>query len=135
MYARNYSGPVQEMKIPQNYDGTALKNSENLNTPPHEPDNTATSASADYIQPTCKKNPWEGSNEGNQSSKNGTSSSNKTSFLGGLFDGTSPLLSKINISSIGTEEILIICTALFLLLSKNNDLESAIILLLLLFVK
>lgn len=64
----------------------------------------------------------------------------------GLFSGGIPLLSGLfdkggllgglglKIPSIGTEEILIIATAAFLLFSKNGDRECALILLLLLFI-
>ena len=61
-----------------------------------------------------------------------------TSFLSGIFKGgfdslfNSTILGRMNI---GIEEILIGAAALFLLTSKNGDKESAIMLLLLLFVK
>ena len=70
----------------------------------------------------------------------------KSISSGGLFSDGIPLLSGLfdkggllgglglKMPSIGTEEILIIATAAFLLFSKNGDRECALILLLLLFI-
>lgn len=116
MYSRSYKEDTDTRPmVPPNYDGTAFseeKYAKKLDTGPTFEENTA----------PCLNDSEETVGVGN---------------IGGLFSGgLGGLLGGfgIRMPRIGTEEILIIATALFLLFSKDGDNECAILLLLLLLV-
>lgn len=131
MYTRPYderSGIV----IPESYGGTALFDKE----PPSassENDTVAASGAAQEGQ----RNPWESERVHTEKGEEREKSEPVGSFLsklpfGNLFGG---ILGngRFGLQKIGTEEILIIATAAFLLFSKDGDKECAIMLILLLF--
>ena len=116
MYSRNYIKEETEApRPPENYAGCALAEE----CPPEEAEGVSQS-------------PWEEAPEEPKEERRGIP------VFSDLFSGRgiSGLFSKGGISSfikgIGTEEILIIATAFFLLFSKDGDKECAIMLLLLL---
>ena len=125
MYSRSYYDKAEEFALPANYDGTAFvedkKNEENSTRPPSECQNEL--KRAEQAEAQC-------------------SASEAVSFPGlgalsrlggGLFGG---LFGKggLKLPKLGAEEILIIATALFLLFSKDGDIECSILLLLLLLI-
>ena len=107
MYARNYyPDEIQHPPLPDNYDGTAFT----------EP-----------VPPLT-----EGSTISDKEDRTPVSAS---PLLGGLFSKfPMPFLDGITMPKIGTEELLIIAVAAFLIFSKNGDIECALILLFLLFI-
>ena len=116
MYTRSYDGDLQKRPLPPpNYDGTAFledKTPENIDTGTTIPENKQKN---DRMEETVQ-----------------TSAGIGFSLpfgLGSLFSGHG-----LRIPKIGTEEILIIATGLFLLMSKDGDLECAILLFLLLLI-
>ena len=108
MYSRSYYPEDTHPSLPDGYDGVAF--SEGI-------DNITTD------------------NQPSQEQKEAVSTSGGASILSGLF-GSGGLfgIEGIKMPKIGTEEILIIATAAFLLFSKNGDKECALILLFLLFI-
>ena len=108
MYSRSYYPEDTHPPLPDGYDGVAF--SEGI-------DNITTD------------------NQPSQEQKEAVPTSGGASILSGLF-GSGGLfgIEGIKMPKIGTEEILIIATAAFLLFSKNGDKECAIILLILLFI-
>ncbi|MBQ8321811.1 MAG: hypothetical protein IJX92_05550 [Clostridia bacterium] len=118
MYSRSfYTTEEENTRIPTNYDGTAFSTSEVPSEVSEEPD--AEQASADA----------------SESVSAGVIDSVRIPFLSGLF-GKGGLLgtSSLKLPKIGTEEILIIAAALFLLFSKDGDMEIAVMLLILLLI-
>ena len=108
MYSRSYYTEDTHPSLPDGYDGVAFsERTEDIPT--------------DY-QPHPEQN-------------EAVPTSGSASILSGLF-GKGGLfgIEGIKMPKIGTEEILIIATAAFLLFSKNGDKECAIILLILLFI-
>ena len=124
MYTRSYDEKLG-IVIPESYGGTLLR------------EDDAPGADNDYIEESdvpSNKNPWESERVHNE---NLAESEPTFSLLGALpfrnFFGDILKNGKFSLQKIGTEEILIIATAAFLLFSKNGDKECAIMLLLLLF--
>ena len=120
MYSRSYYPESNErLSPPNNYDGTAF-----MDRPESEiciePSDLSQDENED-IQANC--NPHSESLLGENHLFSGLFE--KNGLLGGL---------GLKMPTIGTEEILIIATAAFLLFSKNGDRECALILLLLLFI-
>ena len=123
MYSRSFIDEEVGLSLPQNYDGTTFKdgnlsdkthtrpptNAENPSSPPEKEELTASAVAT-------PKFPF--------ASMLGVGKN----LFGGLFGGT------FKLPKLGTEEILIIATALFLLFSKDGDKECAILLLLLLLI-
>ncbi len=124
MYSRNYFDSDKEsFALPQNYDGTAFaeeeKSDESATRPP---DNDEIKVDSEpYLAAG-------GEAIKEASSPLGFLSGLGKNLFGGLFGG------RLKFPSIGTEEILIIATAMFLLFSKDGDTECAILLLLLLLI-
>lgn len=121
MYTRNYSPQEDKITVPENYVGNAFDTGdreihkseptqEGANFTPQETDSEAVMKRTNSFDSIFRKLPFSNFFSG-------------FDFLKGSFDG------------FGTEEILIIGVALFLLFGKNGDRECAVILLLLLFVK
>ena len=140
MYTRTYQAEEEKITVPENYDGNAFREDRecesfspcDINTS----QNTETEAKCDMIQESASGASTECSVDSEKtSSGDGILASifkrggGKSSFLDSL-----PFV-KNGRFDIGTEEILIVAVAVFLLLSKSGDKECAIMLLLLLFVK
>ena len=124
MYTRSYDEKLG-IVIPESYGGTLLREDD-----AHVGNNDQMEES-DVLS---NKNPWENERVHNE---NLAESEPAFSLLGALpfrnFFGDIFKNGKFSLQKIGTEEILIIATAAFLLFSKNGDKECAIMLLLLLF--
>ena len=123
MYTRSYANETDEIIIPDKYGGTSFTQ------PQYEEHVEKHRAST--------KNPWEDEDihtKENEESEESTQTSatptkgHITTFLSGFFKN-----GNFGLQKIGTEEILIIAAAAFLLFSKEGDKECAIMLLLLLF--
>ncbi len=126
MYTRSYTAGVdQPATLPENYDGTAFQQSaaEVFPDPVRE----------DAEHPAQRAEP--AGAFGSRSQKGGGKfpSLSEIPILGSLFRGQRWRDGGF-LSSIGTEELLIIGLALFLLLSKDGDPECALMLILLLFI-
>lgn len=136
MYSRTYF-PERDEKInlPDSYDGVAfgeLKDSGGFETQ---------NAAEETTPASVIGNPWE---KGDEPPPKKEPERRGGGFLSGLFPsqwmknlfGKDSLFGHdgLWLSKIGTEELLIIATALFLLFSKDGDKECALILLFLLFV-
>lgn len=122
MYTRSYY-PDGRLALPENYDGTAFSEAPTqLST-----DDSKTAFSENTEEKTRQTSISPGNSE--------LVGSTSVPFLSGLFN-KGGLFGALNLRmpTIGTEEILIIAMAAFLLFSKGGDKESAIILLLLLFI-
>ena len=122
MYTRTYADDHSGILIPDSYGGTALSQP---HTPKKQPDEDK------------GKNPWEEEQTMTSSEPDETESTQASAeptklhipaFLTNIFKN-----SNFGLQKIGTEEILIIAAAAFLLFSKDGDKECAIILLLILF--
>ena len=123
MYSRSYLDEGERVALPQNYDGFAFGDDalcdKNCTRPP---------TNAENPQFSCD-------NEGESQSVGATPKSPFGAIRGfgkGLFGGL--FGSSIKLPKLGTEEILIIATALFLIFSKEGDKECAVLLLLLLLI-
>lgn len=115
MYARsNYIDDPSRITFPDNYDGTAFMDQ-----------------SSQSINETSE--PQEKVVEASFSNGGLLSSLGRIPLLAGLFNQGDENCNR-GFLNFGTEEILILATAAFLFFSKNGDKESALILLLLLFV-
>lgn len=121
MYSRSYYPEVSErVSPPENYDGTAF-----IERPEQPlPDTAEVSFIDDSISPVEEK-----------TEESVFAGVGKLPIFQGLFS-KGGILGDLGLKmpKIGTEEILIIATAAFLFFSKSGDKESALILLLLLFV-
>lgn len=115
MYSRNYYPDEQErVTLPDNYDGTAFS------------EHTVEQSTQAATEPQFAEEHHDDSV---------LASIGKSSLFSGLFGKGSLLgIEGLRMPKIGTEELLIIATAAFLFFSKNGDRESALILLLLLFI-
>ncbi len=136
MYTRSYFTDEQkEVKLPQNYDGTAFSEPEPPAAAEPLPEGEAASAAAEPAVGR-RKNPWEEQAEKPPSpeAESVMATVGKLPLFGRLFGKDIPFLSGLRLPKIGSEEILIIGAALFLLFSKDGDKECAVILLLLLLV-
>ena len=123
MYTRTYTDESAGILIPESYGGTVLTQKQKREdvTPSDE----------------GNKNPWEShASEPEEEIKRSDdaqtlaqpSKLHTPTFLSNIFKN-----SNFSLQNIGTEEILILATAAFLLFSKDGDKECAIMLLLLLF--
>ena len=108
MYRGSYYAEDEKLMPPANYDGTALLQEEVYDK---EEDGS--------LEASCPKD----------ASRGGSAPLN-IPLLSGLFSGEGG----IRLPKIGTEEILILAAAAFLLFSKSGDKECAIFLLILLFI-
>ncbi len=140
MYTRSYQkGEADEIRIPENYNGTAFMDDDDavkFKTP--EPSQPSPKQPEDD-QPVFaqNKNPWEDTSAPTEEKKEEES----VDVMGVLKKFPVPnLIQKyipsLNIfDSFGTEELIILAVALFVLFSGTKDKECAIILFLLLFIK
>ena len=128
MYTRSYySDGGERINPPENYDGTALLG-----------ERTAITEESVESSGAPNKNPWEAPASVHEMPKNEEGESllasiTKIPFLSGIF-GEKSIFQSLKMPKIGTEELLIIGVALFLLLSKDGDNECALILLLILLI-
>ena len=123
MYTRSYSGEIERMAPPANYDGFAFSDGDscekNCTRPPT---NEVQEPISEPVEEECvsadarPKSPLSGI----------------FGFGKGLFGGLKSTPFKL--PKLGSEEILIIATALFLMFSKEGDKECAVLLLLLLLI-
>ncbi|MBR5449212.1 MAG: hypothetical protein IKV43_04400 [Clostridia bacterium] len=112
MYTRAY--PDRTSEIPDGYNGTAMSDSERVDT--------------GYI-PTGA-NPWEGRVGGDNDTDGAVETGGvASSIFGGLFQN-----GRFSLQSIGFEEILILAVAAYMLMSQEGDRMCGIMLLVLLFI-
>ena len=135
MYARSYYPESEKMSVPENYDGNAFGHIDSKDGAPEERHSEKSSYEPvsflsenptlheDRAEPVLKKHASEG----------GFGSIFKRLPFSNIFGGVD--FFRDGFKSIGTEEILLIGVAIFLLLSKNGDKECAVMLLALLFIK
>lgn len=141
MYSRGYYTEANEkINLPDSYDGVAFSEPSGVTS-------DVTRDSARGIEESAVgsgglQNPWEDKGESKRTDV--PVGSESVGFLSGL--ARAPLFGKIfsggslfgieglRMPKIGSEELLILATAAFLLFSKEGDKECAIILLLLLFI-
>ena len=121
MYSRSFY-PTEAALPPENYGGIAF--SEGQTEEVLQPECADTAETAAEACESCSAPSGEES-QGSLFSLSGITSL----FKGGIFSGSGFL------SDLKTEDILIIAVAAFLLFSKDGDIETAILLILLLFVK
>lgn len=125
MYSRSYYDKEEGFALPANYDGTAfadgVKPEENLTRPPSDCKNEQILERS--AESSCS------ADEPVSFSGLGVLSGLGNGFLGKLFGKGG-----FKFPRLGAEEILIIATALFLLFSRDGDIECAILLLLLLLI-
>jgi hypothetical protein len=135
MYSRSYIPDVREsVTPPENYDGSAFAKSA------HNEICRADDTSQRVVEEECAS-PWQppevndgaGCKEGERECSAPIRLGRGRSPLASIFSGGG-ILSSLGLSRIGTEEILIIATAIFLFLSKDGDRECAVMLLLLLII-
>ena len=127
MYTRSYDENLGIL-IPESYSGTALREDQRSDEDT-EPKNER------QAEETFRYDTEPGG-DGLHRQKNGEGEAKETffskltskGFLGNIFNND-----KFGLQKIGSEEILIIAAAAFLMFSKNGDKECAIMLLLLLF--
>lgn len=141
MYTRTYQAEEEKITVPENYDGNAFREEPAIapDTPEEEVSvflQAEESKNLSFTQetPTPQKKP--------ESEEVSAKPKGESGILSGLFKRgrVFPIFENIpflknGFSDIGTEEILIVAVAIFLLFSKSGDKECAIMLLLLLFVK
>jgi hypothetical protein len=118
MYTRQYNDEGRELRIPENYVGTAFSEPQL----PEEKDFEGETESEEYTSVSSEK------------------ATRGDGFLSGLFGkGLSELIPASLFSgipkSLGTEEILLIGVAAFLFFSSSHDVLTAVILLALIFIK
>ena len=136
MYTRSYYPEQEKLTVPDNYDGYAFSEEKSEPQTKEQTDNQENTAPL--------KAPWDIPIEPAEEKAEEVLASPKEyeSTFGGLV-GRFPFLKsfgrfdlfKKGLSDFGTEELLIIGIALFLLFSKSGDKECSLILLFLLFVK
>ena len=135
MYTRNYyTDSTGEISIPENYDGTALREStvEKISEPPEDP--SAAYIENTYSEPTKKEESAPVFKQDKPRDEAGFLSwIKKLPFKFSQIETREPLKSVF--LDFGTEEILIIGIALFLIFSGSHDIECAVMMLLLLFIK
>jgi hypothetical protein len=131
MYSRSYiSEGVRGIQPPERYDGNAF--AENRDAP--SPIVSETDEASAMPLPPLEHGV--AVSEGEDEAVSASAGARRTgSILSSFFGGrTMGFLGSLGLSSIGSEEILIIAVALFLFLSKDGDKECALMLLLLLIV-
>ena len=136
MYTRSYYPEQEKLTVPENYDGYAFSEEKTESEVNEQKDNQET--------PAPLRAPWDTPSEHTEEKAQEVSASPKSyeSTFGGLM-GKLPFwknfggldLFKKGLSDFGTEELLIIGIALFLLFSKSGDKECSLMLLFLLFIK
>jgi hypothetical protein len=134
MYTRAYYPEEEKINVPENYDGNAFSE-ESVKENPTFQKEEAIPLHAPWDNPPPEKMRDEESEAvmGKPKNEGVFGTIFKRLPISNLFGGFGSL--KNGLSDIGTEEILIVGVALFLLLSKGGDKECAVMLLLLLFIK
>ena len=142
MYTRNYFSDAEALTIPKNYDGTALRESEDIERAPLEVGRDAIGdakispiADIPVFIPSEEFTPEKEEKREVSDSDGATRASLFSNFpLKGLLSGGFSNMLGLDKFKLGSEEILIIAVAAFLFFTKGADKECAIILLLLLLV-
>ena len=133
MYSRSYY-PDSEISIPENYDGTAFSEAQpeaEQRAPKIEPIRNEMKFSPK--EPEEKQDMNEECFAAQKTKERGLFGIDFSGIFGGLFRGGG--LSSLIPKDFGTEELLIIGIALFLLFSPDRDIECALLILALIFVK
>ena len=133
MYSRSYIEKTSQKRIPDGYDGIAIRED--------EADEKLDTGSPNTENPTMQDsptlNPWEEDalDKGEKKEESVGAFSFLGTPLGSLFGSVKlPFLGSLKMPKIGTEEILILVAAAYLFFSKDGDKECALILILILFV-
>ena len=132
MYSRSYTEEASGILIPESYGGTALREEVISDALRSQANESERGTQAEVTPETPEGESITASAKVRESPSVLSSLFDKLPFgniLGGLFGN-----GKLGLQKFGTEEILIIATAAFLLFSKDGDKECAIMLLLLLFI-
>ena len=124
MYTRNYYGDGKEMRIPENYDGTAILKSEEDGDDMVKKDDFFSGVK---ISPNYKEE------AADSPEKNEMSENDRQSVFKNIFSKDQPISTLM--PQIGPEELLILGLAAFLFFSKSGDKECAFLLLILIFIK
>ena len=138
MYSRSYFQGDADISVPENYDGTAFLN-EAIQTeakaPRIEPLKSEIKFSPKDEKSSCECDEPRDSTECHveRDEREGIFKTDLRGFFGSAFSGTR--LVSILPKEFGFEEILIIGLALFLLFSPERDIECALLLLVLVFIK
>jgi len=134
MYSRSYY-PDTDISVPENYDGTAFSDdfmTSEPKTPKIEPVKNEVKFSPK--EPECVSEESEDCFSPKKEKEHGSLFGiDFGGIFGGLFRGGK--LSSIIPKDFGTEELLIIGIALFLLFSPDRDIECALLILALIFIK
>ena len=134
MYTRAYSESDVKLSIPENYDGTAfLKKEEPPQARPIPPSVSEPKCSPRSDFPSAEKEAFAPS-EPTEGGESGISSLIRRIPFGRLLGERGCGSIHLDRFKIGSEEVLIIVIALFLLFSREGDKECAIALLILLFI-
>ena len=132
MYSRSYIGNDAPVTVPEGYDGIAMKDS-----PTNVSDGYQETKSTGVSEKAPQLNPWEADRPTKPEEKEESvgAFSAPGSSLGTLLSGLKlPIVGALKLPRIGTEEILILAAAAYLLFSKGGDKECALMLIILLFV-
>lgn len=130
MYTRSY-GEEKSMIIPESYGGTAFREE-----PPASEDTASQEESARVSAPP-HNNPWDITDSQKEDAGDAAEAGIFSKLpLGGIFGGIGKVFGKdgFHFPKIGTEEILIIAAAVFLLFTSDRDFECSLMLLFLLFI-
>ena len=139
MYSQSYFPQGKEISLPDNYDGTAFSddNFQNERTPKIEARQNEIKFSPKDEECESPSDALEAENEEciarTKESRGGLFGIDLKGMFSSLFGGNR--FSSIVPKDFGTEEILIIGIALFLLFSSERDIECALLLLALIFIK
>ena len=136
MYTRSYYPEQEKLTVPEKYDGYAFSEEKN--------ESVATEENESQESKAPLRAPWDEEKEETQEKiAQPVSSAPKHDSSFGGFINKIPFLKSLaksdtfknGLSDFGTEELLIIGIAIFLLLSKSGDKECSLMLLFLLFIK
>ena len=135
MYSRNYYTDEAQLKIPENYDGTALIDERCKDNSPPTIDSIEGERENECSVSTAESDAEAASLRLNMSDRY-SEKAGGFDILSLLSDrGLKNLSLKSLIPNFGTEELLLLALAAFLLFSKTGDKECAILILVLIFIK
>ena len=133
MYTRSYYSNDEKLSVPENYDGNAFGDEKKDIASQSEEKETYKPVENNIQPPRRETSEKTEAVIGNAREGGLFNTILQKSHLGNIFGKID--IFKNGFSDIGTEEILIVGIALFLLFSKSGDKECAVMLLLLLFVR
>ena len=140
MYSRSYYSEEEKIKIPENYDGTALRETEiEVDSKITIPMNAQKGEPKISPREKCDEPVLEGEECSVRATEEKSSCENEESFFRGFFKKMpfKGLIEKGQYKKelkLGIEEILILSVALFLFFSKDGDKECALLVALLFFI-